>query len=67
MEKEKTELQAERDRLLREVEIVSQRVNTLQRQLHTQQVGSILNLLTLRLLNVSQENGVIIFKILFRE
>lgn len=67
VEKEKTELQAERDRLLREVEIVSQRVNTLQRQLHTQQVGIILNLLTLQLLNVNKKNEVIIFKILSRE
>ncbi|XKL69496.1 hypothetical protein PGB90_007265 [Kerria lacca] len=38
MEKEKTEMQTERDRLLREIEVLSQRINTLQRQLHSQQV-----------------------------
>lgn len=38
LEKEKTESQAERDRLSREIEVLSQRVNTLQRQLHAQPV-----------------------------
>lgn len=38
LEKEKTEAQAERDRLSREIEVLSQRINTLQRQLHSQPV-----------------------------
>lgn len=40
LEKEKTEMQAERDRSLREVEVSAQRINTLQRQLHSQPVSS---------------------------
>lgn len=39
LEKERTESQAERDRLTREVELLSQRITALQRQLHTQQVN----------------------------
>ena len=38
MEKENTELRAERDRLSREIEVLTQRLNSIQR-LHTQQVG----------------------------
>lgn len=39
-EKEKAEQQAEKERLSREVEVLTQRLNLLQRQLEKQQVSS---------------------------